>query len=123
MTASNPGIPIKTYQAGQTIFAEGETADGLYIVRKGKVRIERDGIVLDELGPNSFFGEMAVVDKKPRSATAIAVDETQCVRVTLLEFQRRVQKLDPVMQGILRVLIERLRTQNDKLVSRTPGVQ
>lgn len=106
-------IPPKSYRPGEVIFHEGQPADGLYIVRKGKVRISKGDTKLDELDKNAFFGEMALVDNKPRSATATAVGEVECLRVSTLDFQALVRKLDPLMQGVFRVMIERLRQMSN----------
>lgn len=110
--------PIQTYKAGETIFREGDSPNGLFLIRRGRVHITRDGEVLDKLGKNEFFGEMALVDSRPRSANAVAMDDTECVRVSSADFQKRVMKLEPLMQGILRVMVERMRILNDKLVEK-----
>src|SRR5687768_11354235 len=61
--------------AGAEIFKEGDPGDGLYVIRSGQVQIsalieQKDRRVLGRLGPSDFFGEMAVLDSEPRSATA-----------------------------------------------------
>lgn len=67
----------RAYPAGEVIFREGDSGDGIYIVGEGQVQIsamlrqEQRG-VLNRIGPGDFFGEMAVLDKEPRSATAQA---------------------------------------------------
>ncbi len=63
--------------AGKEIFKEGEPGDGIYIVKSGLVQIsavlnDADRVVLARLGPGEMFGEMAVLDQNPRSATALA---------------------------------------------------
>ncbi|NLJ45877.1 MAG: Crp/Fnr family transcriptional regulator [Treponema sp.] len=77
----------RTYQAGEIIFAEYEPGDSFYLIQSGKVRIAK--IVgdiektIDVLQPPEIFGEMAILEGTPRSATAIAVDT-----VRVLEFNR-----------------------------------
>src|SRR5438552_517614 len=73
---------LQTYQAGRNIFQEGDPGDGLYVIVEGKVQItflvgQDQRRVLSRLGPGDFFGEMAVLDNHPRSATAAAETDTQ----------------------------------------------
>lgn len=70
----------QNFAAGQTIFMEGDPGDGLYVVIVGKVEIavgEGQQRVLTHLGEGEYFGEMAVLDSEPRSATATAVEDSQ----------------------------------------------
>ncbi|MEI7727965.1 MAG: ATP-binding protein [Verrucomicrobiota bacterium] len=69
------------YTGGQPIFKEGDTGDGLYLVKSGQVTIvgtanSGEQFVFFRVAPGDFFGEMAVLDKRPRSANAIAEGET-----------------------------------------------
>src|SRR5436309_5370161 len=73
---------LQTYQAGRNIFQEGDPGDGLYVIVEGKVQItflvgQDQRRVLSRLGPGDFFGEMAVLDNHPRSATAMAETDTR----------------------------------------------
>ena len=68
----------RTFTAGQEIFREGEPGDGLYVVRSGLVQIvallgQEERRIFSRAEPGEFFGEMAVLEDKPRSATASAV--------------------------------------------------
>ena len=58
------------YAAGQTIFSEGDAAEVMYAVQEGEVEIVAGDTVLNTLGADEIFGEMALVDKSPRSAAA-----------------------------------------------------
>ena len=74
-------IKSETYSAGQIIFAEGDRGNGLYLVQDGEVLIsamvnDQQRRALTRFGPGEFFGEMAVVDNEPRSATATAEQES-----------------------------------------------
>jgi signal transduction histidine kinase len=73
---------LQAYKIGQNIFQEGDPGDGLYIIVEGQVQItclvgHDQRRVLSRLGPGDFFGEMAVLDSQPRSATATAEAATQ----------------------------------------------
>lgn len=64
-------------EAGRVLFSEGDAGEELYLVISGRVRIERRGQVLATLGPGSNFGEMAMLDERTRSATAITLDDCE----------------------------------------------
>jgi signal transduction histidine kinase len=71
----------RAFRAGDVIFKEGDVGDGIYVVEEGEVEIstminEEEARTLSRLGPNTFFGEMAVLDDQPRSATAKAEENT-----------------------------------------------
>src|SRR6266567_5422832 len=73
---------LQTYKAGRNIFQEGDPGDGLYVIVDGKVQIsclvgQDQRRVLSRLGPGDFFGEMAVLDELPRSASASAETDIQ----------------------------------------------
>lgn len=103
------------FRAGDVIFREGDQADAFYVVRSGKIRISQGDTVLDDLGRNAFFGEMALIDDGPRSATATALEESECVQISAADFAKRLHHIDPVMQGVFRVLVERIRTLNRRV--------
>ena len=70
-------ITLQSFPAGKAVFVEGDTGDGLYLIKAGEVLIsalvtDQQRRTLTRLGPGEFFGEMAVVDSEPRSATATA---------------------------------------------------
>lgn len=69
-------------EAGQTVVTEGETSDSLYVISSGKVRVERAGQTIAELGPGSHFGEMAVLTSRPRTATVRATESTRLLALT-----------------------------------------
>ena len=66
----------ETFQAGETIFAEGDRADRMYMVKSGSVSLIKAGRVLEQAGPGAIFGELALIDWESRSAAAAA--ETDC---------------------------------------------
>src|SRR4029077_16054473 len=64
---ANEGFPPAPFKPGETIFAAGEKGDNMYVIRSAEVEIERDGKVVEQLGPGGIFGEMALIDRAPMS--------------------------------------------------------
>jgi len=80
------GIATRAIKAGTVIFQEGDKADGLFIIKSGQVGIRLGNRSLAELNANSIFGEMALIDDAPRSATAVAVTDVELVPVSEKQF-------------------------------------
>ena len=97
--------PLKRhYKAGVFIFKEGEARDGVYIVETGQVEIikqpENSGqLSLAKVGPKGVFGEMALIDNSPRSASAKAVEDTFCTVITPDMFEDQLKKLPPSLHA------------------------
>jgi CRP/FNR family cyclic AMP-dependent transcriptional regulator len=75
-------LHARTYRAGEVVFVEGDIGRALFILETGKVDITREGpdgksVVLYTLAPGEFFGEMALLESLPRSATAIATEPSR----------------------------------------------
>jgi len=107
------------FRAGTTICEEGAVEDTMYYIKEGKVEIVRavgdKPHVVAILGPGNFFGEMALVEKSPRSATAIAARDTTAIVFDRDQFLH-VAKIRPeVPFKIIEGLITRLAEANDKI--------
>ncbi len=100
---------LETYAPGQPVFHEGEMGDALYVIVKGKVAIASGGEHLADLGPGEAFGEMAVLDEVPRSATATAGEETEVLRIGSEEFYEILHEQVEIAEGVIRMLTRRLR--------------
>jgi CRP/FNR family transcriptional regulator, cyclic AMP receptor protein len=98
----------RTYSADETIVREGTTGTALYILLTGRARVEQDGKALGELSAGDFFGELALIEEHPRSATVIAATETDCLLFPAWEFTALLEEHPEVALPILRVLIQRL---------------
>ena len=99
----------KDIAPGEAIFRAGDPADCFYVVRSGSVLIHDGDRELETLGEGGIFGELALVDGQPRSASATAVGETTVVPIDERRFQRLVQQTPYFAQAVMRVMAERLR--------------
>jgi ATP/ADP translocase/HEAT repeat protein len=100
---------VETYAPDQVIFREGEMGDALYIVVRGAIAISSAGQLLATLGPGEAFGEMAVLDEVPRSATATASLEAEALRIGSEEFYEILHEQVEIAEGVIRMLTRRLR--------------
>ena len=105
-------IESRYFKAGSTVFREGDEAHELFVIKSGKVRIQIGNRTLTELGPDTIFGEMALIDNEPRSATAIAVTDVELVPVGEKQFLFLVSQTPYVALKVIRVLVQRLRATN-----------
>ncbi len=96
-------------EPGEEIFAEGEAGDALYLVLDGKVRVHRNDRVIAELGERECFGEMAILDAAPRSATVTAVSDSNLLKISREDFQEIMSEKPEIALGIIKVLSRRLR--------------
>src|SRR5688572_6969034 len=96
-------------EQGEEIFAEGESGDALYLVLDGKVRVHKQDRVIAELGERECFGEMAILDASPRSATVTAVSDTSLLKIAREDFQEIMSEKPEIAMGIIKVLTRRLR--------------
>jgi CRP-like cAMP-binding protein len=112
------GLERKTFKAGTPIIQAGETAHAAYIVDSGKVEIwiERGGAkrVLNEITTGGIFGEMALIDAKPRSANVSAVADTVCIVVPDKLFKEKIEPADPLVKALLRVLVRNVRAADNR---------
>ena len=100
-----------TVPMGRAVFAKGDPGDALYIVVDGKVRVHDGDRTMNFLGRREFFGEMGVLDPNPRSASVTAVEETQLYRLNQDALSSLMNRRPEVAQGIIRVLVQRLRAR------------
>ncbi len=103
---------FRVYADGQLVFCEYEPGDELYIIRSGKVEIQKtappEEILLSILREGDIFGELSIVSSSPRSATAIAVSETALLPVSRASLASVFQKSPATVGRILAALSQRL---------------
>jgi CRP/FNR family transcriptional regulator, cyclic AMP receptor protein len=106
------GASLRSFKAGEIIFSLGDSAEELYIVKSGKVEIRLGNRLLETLPELSIFGEMALIDHSPRSATVVAVTDTTIVPVGEKQFLFLVSRTPHFALNVMRVLARRLRIAN-----------
>jgi len=100
----------RTYSPGEVIVRQDEKAVRFYLVTEGKVEVERGGKVVASLGPGQYFGEMALLDEEPRTASVKAASKARCVVLYSWEFWSSVGKDPEAMRSLLRETVRRLRS-------------
>src|SRR5260370_10551484 len=110
---------IESVEVDEEIVSEGDHGDDLFIMVKGRVMTEKNGVEIAEVQAGGHFGEMGVVDKAPRSATVRAIEPTRAMVIPRADLMT-LMKREPVLAvkmlwSFLQVLSDRLRTMNSDL--------
>lgn len=99
----------QVYIDGQVIFREGKPGAAAYVVQEGKVEIFKHigdtEVVLGAIEPGGLFGEMALIDDKPRMASARAVSRTVLIGITRTQLSQKLDRSDSLVRAILRILL------------------
>jgi CRP-like cAMP-binding protein len=103
----------RSYEAGQMIVEEGTSGIALFVIRSGKVRVTQkaSGGGVNEIrtiGAGGAFGEMALFNSRPRSATITAVEQTECLAVHQFDFLDELRKSPEIAIRLLDTLSQRL---------------
>jgi CRP/FNR family transcriptional regulator, cyclic AMP receptor protein len=123
MTSSSPpsislfraATDTESYAAGETVFRQGDAGDAMFVVKEGSLDIVIGGRVVETLGPGGIAGEMAIVDKQPRSASAVAQTACQLVRITPERFKFLISQTPFFAIEVMQVMAHRLRSANSRL--------
>ncbi len=126
--AFNSGGEVIEFTAGKAVITEGQTEKSLYIVLEGLVEVflphqtpnpeleREDTIELSKLSPSSCFGEYALIDDQPASASVIATEQTKLFRISKDSFESILGSSDAIAKTIyknlLTILVNRLRNNN-----------
>ena len=107
-----PGEMNRTYNKDSIIFCEGEPGDELFIIQKGSVKIikitENNEILLAVLKTGDIFGEMALLESKPRAAGAVAYEDCQLMAVNRANFQQMIKTQPQIIARLTTLLAERI---------------
>jgi CRP/FNR family transcriptional regulator, cyclic AMP receptor protein len=99
-------------EEGQVIFASGDAGHEMYVVRTGSVDLRIGDTALETVGPGGIFGELALVDPAPRSATAVAGVDCSLARIDQEAFSALVRRVPGLALEVMQVMARRLRKTN-----------
>jgi CRP-like cAMP-binding protein len=110
----------RRYPKDSVVFFENEQGDFFFMILEGRIKVTilgDDGreVILSLLGPGDFFGEMALLDNEPRSATAIAVEDSELLSLHRNDFQNVLSDNRSIMIGLIKTLTARLRRANHQI--------
>jgi CRP-like cAMP-binding protein len=110
----------KFYPRGSVILFENDPGDSLFVVRQGRVKvvlIGEDGreVILGVLGVGEHFGELSLIDDRPRSAHVIAMDDSHLLVLRREDFRKRVESSPAVAWSLLTEMSRRLRRADEKI--------
>jgi len=105
-----------TLAPGEPLFTEGDTGEEMYVVMEGTLAIIVAGKVVESAGPGALLGELALIDKEPRAATVLARSVTKLAKIDRERFYGLVQKDPEFAIFVMKVLADRLRQMNEKLM-------
>ncbi len=103
----------RTFRAGDVVFAQGDPGDCAYVVERGSIEIfARTGggeLSLARRVPGELFGEMAIIDDQPRSASARALEDSVLLMITREQLNQRIEGTDPILRMCIQVVLGHLR--------------
>jgi CRP-like cAMP-binding protein len=99
----------RTFNEGDEITTEGESGIGFFVIQHGNATVSVGGNIVRTLGPGEHFGEVALIDSGPRSATVIATTDLRCRGMSAWEFRPFVEEHPDVAWALLETLVGRLR--------------
>ena len=110
----------RSHAKGSVILLADDPGDSLFIVRSGRVKVVLVGddgreVILGMLGVGEYFGELSLIDSRPRSAHVIAVEDSQLIVLRRDDFRRRVEASPLVAWALLQELSRRLRRADDQI--------
>lgn len=110
----------RAFKAGDVIIKENDQAAGFFVITSGKVEVVRgaDGDkpeVLNTLGQGDFFGEMALFEGFPRSATVRCLEDTECLALTRWDFRAELTRHAEIAVAVLETVVHRLRDVEARL--------
>jgi len=116
-----------TFQSDEYLLKEGTLSNAAYLILSGKVEIRLGAFgdnprSLAVLGKGDVIGEMSVLDNTPHMASAIAIEETVVNALSADEFNRRVDNMDPLMRGVLKIMVNRVRNMGEDKKAKQPSM-
>ena len=109
-------------RAGQAVISKGDLGDSMYVIISGRMRVHDEEETIRELGEREIFGELALLDPEPRSASVTAVSDGRLFRLDRETFSQLMAGNIEIVRGVLHVLCERLRRGTFRGTSSTASI-
>jgi len=103
-----------SFEKGATIFKENDPGDSLYLILSGKVKVEKSGKEVTVLKERSCFGEIALLDYAPRTATIKTIEDCDLLRLNKEDFWELLEEYPEISKGVMQILAKRLRSSLEK---------
>jgi EAL domain-containing protein (putative c-di-GMP-specific phosphodiesterase class I) len=104
----------ETFPAGEIIFKEGDSGDSAYIIEEGSVEVSVSSTQHSRIGKGELFGEIALIDQQPRTATVRAIENTVLIPIPRQLVKELLEKTDPVVRHLLLTILERYRSTRNQ---------
>lgn len=113
----------RRFAKGETVIREGSGAAAFFIIGAGEAAVSSKGVAINTLGPGDHFGEIALIDGGPRSATVVATTDLVCYGLTYWEFRPLVERSGTIAWKLLQALARRVRAaeQGPRAAPPSPG--
>jgi pyruvate,water dikinase len=114
-------LKVRPFSKGETVILEGSGGAAFFLIDSGEATVTSKGVHLATLGPGDYFGELALIDGGPRSATVTAATDLVCYGLTFWEFRPLLERNGSIAWKLLQALAKRLRAAEPKQ-NQPPGV-
>jgi len=104
-----------SFPAGREICKQGETGVGMHVVLEGQTKVQINGRTRRKLGPGAFFGEIALLDGGPRTASVIAETDVHTISIPHWNFRGLLKEQPPLALKMLEETCRRLREENARV--------
>lgn len=112
---AHSNIPSRRLDADERVFLAGEEGHEMFVVKSGRIAIKGGGMILENVKPGGVFGEMAVIDGSPRSATAIAMEPSEVAVLAERDFLGLVSAYPEFALTVMQLMARRIRRTNESL--------
>lgn len=102
-------VKERVYEPGAVIVKQGDPGVGFFMIMEGRVDVGHDGHKIREMGPGEFFGEMALMEERIRTATVTAKDRTRCLQLVRWDFRALLKENPELAVRMLEVVVKRIR--------------
>ncbi len=102
-------LKLRPFAKGETVIMEGSGGAAFFLIESGKAAVLKKGVQVATLGPGDCFGELALIDGGPRSATVTAATDLVCYGLTFWEFRPLIERNSSIAWKLLQALAKRLR--------------